>query len=56
MIERCRVIMKKLLILFQEFKFRLIRVENPRLMVVNGKKLGKDTQAGVQMSIFKKFT
>ncbi|KAF5302334.1 hypothetical protein FQA39_LY10373 [Lamprigera yunnana] len=40
----------------KEFKFRLVRVETPRVMVVNGKKLGKDTQACVQMSIFKKFT
>ncbi|KAF2901649.1 hypothetical protein ILUMI_04537 [Ignelater luminosus] len=40
----------------KEFKFRLIRVENPRVMVVNSKKLGKDTQAGVQMSIFKRCT
>uniref|UniRef100_A0A1Y1M5P0 Tetratricopeptide repeat protein 5 OB fold domain-containing protein n=1 Tax=Photinus pyralis TaxID=7054 RepID=A0A1Y1M5P0_PHOPY len=40
----------------KRFKFRLIRVETPRVMVVNGKKLGKDTQACVQMSIFKKFT
>ncbi|KAK4886780.1 hypothetical protein RN001_003051 [Aquatica leii] len=40
----------------KEFKFRLIRVETPRMLVVNGKKLGKDTQACVQMSIFKKFT
>ncbi|XP_025836601.1 tetratricopeptide repeat protein 5-like isoform X2 [Agrilus planipennis] len=37
------------------FKFRLIRVETPCVLVVNGKKLGKEYQAGVQMSIFRKF-
>jgi hypothetical protein len=40
---------------FQEYKFRLIRVETPLVMVVNGKKVNRDLQAGVQMSIFKKF-
>ncbi|CAH1370334.1 hypothetical protein MTP99_011911 [Tenebrio molitor] len=38
-----------------EYKFRLIRVETPLVMVVNGKKVNRDLQAGVQMSIFKKF-
>ncbi|KAJ8979943.1 hypothetical protein NQ317_002022 [Molorchus minor] len=38
-----------------EYKFRLIRVETPVILVVNGKKVTRDLQAGVQMSIFKKF-
>lgn len=33
----------------------MIRVETPLILVVNGKKVGRDLQAGVQMSIFKKF-
>ncbi|CAG9856495.1 unnamed protein product [Phyllotreta striolata] len=37
-----------------EYKFRLIRVENPVILVVNGKKVSKELQAEVQMSIFKK--
>ncbi|XP_060530928.1 tetratricopeptide repeat protein 5-like [Cylas formicarius] len=37
------------------FKFRLVRVETPVILVVNGKKIGKELQAGVQMSISKKF-
>ncbi|EFA01806.1 tetratricopeptide repeat protein 5 [Tribolium castaneum] len=38
-----------------EYKFRLIRVETPLVMVVNGKKVNRDLQAGVQMSIFNKY-
>lgn len=38
-----------------DFKFRLIRVETPVIMVVNSKKLGRNLQAGVQMSISRKF-
>ncbi|XP_050297968.1 tetratricopeptide repeat protein 5-like [Anthonomus grandis grandis] len=37
------------------FKFRLVRVETPVIMVVNSKKLGRNLQAGVQMSISSKF-
>ncbi|XP_044747786.1 tetratricopeptide repeat protein 5-like [Coccinella septempunctata] len=37
------------------YKFRLIRVETPILVAVNGKLLQKDQTAGVQMSIFRKF-
>lgn len=39
----------------QTYKFRLIRVQVPLIMVVNGKKAKRDLQADVQMSIFKKF-
>ncbi|CAG9762561.1 unnamed protein product [Ceutorhynchus assimilis] len=39
----------------KNFKFRLIRVETPVIMVVNSKKLGVNLQAGVQMSISRKF-
>ncbi|XP_074026151.1 tetratricopeptide repeat protein 5 [Leptinotarsa decemlineata] len=38
-----------------DYKFRLIRVETPVILVVNGKKVGRDLQAGVQLSIFRKF-
>ncbi|CAH1159927.1 unnamed protein product [Phaedon cochleariae] len=38
-----------------DYKFRLIRVETPVILVVNGKKVGRELQAGVQLSIFKKF-
>ncbi|KAJ3658963.1 hypothetical protein Zmor_010675 [Zophobas morio] len=38
-----------------KYKFTLIRVETPLVMVVNSKKVSRDLQAGVQMSIFKKF-
>ncbi|KAJ8927962.1 hypothetical protein NQ314_019487 [Rhamnusium bicolor] len=38
-----------------DYKFRLIRVETPVILVVNSKKVSRDLQAGVQMSIFKKF-
>uniref|UniRef100_A0A6P7G2P1 Tetratricopeptide repeat protein 5-like n=1 Tax=Diabrotica virgifera virgifera TaxID=50390 RepID=A0A6P7G2P1_DIAVI len=38
-----------------DYKFRLIRVENPVILVVNGRKVSKDLQAEVQMSIFKKY-
>lgn len=41
--------------LFQKYKFRLIRVETPLVMVLNGKKANRNLQAGVHMSIFKKF-
>ncbi|XP_045480809.1 tetratricopeptide repeat protein 5-like [Harmonia axyridis] len=37
------------------YKFRLIRVETPILLAVNGKLLQKDQTAGVQMSISRKF-
>lgn len=33
----------------------MLRVETPLILVVNGKKLGRNLQAGVQMSILKKF-
>jgi len=38
-----------------EYKFRLIRIETPLVLVVNGKKVNRDLQAGVQMSLFRKF-
>ncbi|KAF7287853.1 tetratricopeptide repeat protein 5-like [Rhynchophorus ferrugineus] len=38
-----------------KFKFRMVRVETPVIMVVNSKKLGRNLQAGVQMSISRKF-
>ncbi|XP_017768479.1 PREDICTED: tetratricopeptide repeat protein 5-like [Nicrophorus vespilloides] len=38
-----------------EYKFRLIRIETPLVLVINGKKTSRDYQAGVQMSLFKKF-
>lgn len=38
----------------QDYNFRSIRVETPLVMVVNGKKVNRDQQASVQMSIFKK--
>ncbi|XP_057657747.1 tetratricopeptide repeat protein 5-like [Diorhabda carinulata] len=37
-----------------DYKFRLIRVENPVILIVNGKKLKREIQADVQMSIFKR--
>lgn len=37
-----------------DYKFRLIRIENPVILIVNGKKLKRDMHADVQMSIFKR--
>nr|CAI5824005.1 unnamed protein product [Callosobruchus analis] len=37
------------------FKFRMIRVETPVVLAVNGKKVSRDQQAGVTLSIFKKY-
>ncbi|KAJ8676584.1 hypothetical protein QAD02_012371, partial [Eretmocerus hayati] len=37
-----------------DFDFKAIRVETPVVLVVNGKKLGRDQQASVKMSTFKK--
>ncbi|XP_066252294.1 tetratricopeptide repeat protein 5-like [Euwallacea similis] len=37
------------------FRFRLVRVETPVIMVVNSKKLGRNTRARVQISILSKF-
>ncbi|KAG8035302.1 hypothetical protein G9C98_006748 [Cotesia typhae] len=37
-----------------EFDFKSIRVETPVVLVVNGKKLGRDQQASVQLSSFKR--
>ncbi|XP_019865803.1 tetratricopeptide repeat protein 5 [Aethina tumida] len=39
----------------KEYKFRLIRVETPLILVINGRKANRDLQAGVQMSLFKKY-
>jgi len=36
------------------FKFGIIRVESPLVLVINGKKAGKELQAGVQMTTFTK--
>eukprot|EP00088_Acartia_fossae_P004156 TRINITY_DN1176_c0_g1_i7.p1 TRINITY_DN1176_c0_g1~~TRINITY_DN1176_c0_g1_i7.p1 ORF type:complete len:458 (+),score=88.30 TRINITY_DN1176_c0_g1_i7:46-1374(+) len=38
----------------RHYKFGLIRVESPLVLVINGKKAGKDLQAGVQMTTFPK--
>jgi len=37
-----------------EYKFSMVRVESPLVLVINGKKAGRDLQAGVQMSTFTK--
>ncbi|OXU21450.1 hypothetical protein TSAR_000589 [Trichomalopsis sarcophagae] len=37
-----------------KFDFKSIRVETPVVLVVNGRKLGRDQQANVKMSTFKK--
>lgn len=39
---------------FQEFDFKSIRVETPVVLVVNGRKLGRDQQASAQLSSFKR--
>ncbi|CAH0560308.1 unnamed protein product [Brassicogethes aeneus] len=39
----------------KKYKFRLIRVENPLILVINSKKGTRELMAGVQMSLFKKF-
>lgn len=36
------------------FEFRKVRVENPLVLIVNGKKLNKNQQAGTRMTTFKK--
>jgi len=38
----------------QEYKFGVVRVESPLVLVINGKKASKDLQAGVQMTTFTK--
>ena len=38
-------------IYFQEFNFRSIRVNTPVLLVVNGRKLGRDKQAATVLSV-----
>lgn len=38
----------------ETFPFWLVRVESPLVMVVNGRKAGRELQAGVQMSTFTK--
>jgi len=38
----------------KQYKFRLVRVESPLVLVINGKKASRDLQAGVQMSTFTK--
>jgi len=37
-----------------QFSFSLVRVESPLVLVINGKKAGRELQAGVQMSTFTK--
>lgn len=36
------------------YKFSMVRVESPLVLVINGKKAGRELQAGVQMSTFTK--
>ena len=36
------------------YRFDMVRVESPLVLVINGKKAGRDLQAGVQMSTFTK--
>jgi len=38
----------------KQYEFGLVRVESPLVLVINGKKAGKDLQAGVQMTTFTK--
>jgi len=38
----------------KNYKFGLVRVESPLVLVINGKKASKDLQAGVQMTSFTK--
>jgi hypothetical protein len=38
----------------QEWNFNSLRVESPVVLVVNGRKVGQDQQASVQLSTFKK--
>ena len=38
----------------KQYQFGLVRVESPLVLVINGKKAGKDLQAGVQMTTFTK--
>lgn len=40
---------------FQKYEFRLLRLETPLVLVVNGKKVNRGLQAGVQMSLSQKF-
>ena len=37
-----------------QYKFSMVRVESPLVLVINGKKAGRELQAGVQMSTFTK--
>ena len=37
-----------------KYKFNMVRVESPLVLVINGKKAGRELQAGVQMSTFTK--
>ena len=37
-----------------EYKFNMVRVESPLVLVINAKKAARDLQAGVQMSTFTK--
>merc|ERR1711874_85987 len=38
----------------KRYTFKLVRVESPLVLVINGKKASRDLQAGVQMSTFTK--
>lgn len=40
--------------LFQDFDFKSIRVETPVILVVNGRKLGREQQACAKLHTFKK--
>lgn len=40
--------------LFQDFDFKSIRVETPVILVVNGRKLGREQQASAKLHTFKK--
>ena len=37
-----------------EYKFNLVRVESPLVLIINSRKAGRDLQAGVQMLTFTK--
>ena len=36
----------------RSYQFSLVRVESPLVLVINGRKAGRELQAGVQMSTF----
>lgn len=46
--------LKYLILILQNFDFKSIQVETPVVLVVNGRKLGREKQASVKISTFKK--